>query len=56
MNPVTLEAIKLLLELNDNPNISMDQKVTNLQIIEKMLFIIEKDVNQAYAKYSAVLN
>lgn len=54
MNPVSLDAIKLLLDMKAlNPNdIEYGKRLD--KIVESLLFIIEKDVEQAFQKYSSV--
>lgn len=54
MNPVTLEAIKLFLEMKKTASAEMKEQLQAM--IEKMVFICDKDIDQAYMKYSTVLN
>lgn len=54
MNPTTLEAIKLFLEMQNNTLITAGQKEQTLLMIDKLLMIMQKDVQQAYEKYASI--
>lgn len=54
MNPTTLEAIKLFLEMQNNTLLTEAQKKQTLLMMDKLLMIIEKDVQQAYEKYATI--
>lgn len=54
MNPTTLEAVKLLLELQNSTLLTGEQKETALKMVDKLLFIMTKDVDQGYEKYAQV--
>lgn len=54
MNPTTLEAVKLLLELQNQSLVTKEQKELALKMIDKLLFIMSKDVDQGYEKYAQV--
>lgn len=54
MNPVTLDAIKLFLDLLARTDIEAEQKRLT-SMVDKLIFIVEKDIDQAYAKYSSIL-
>lgn len=53
MNPVSLEAIKLLLTMADTTSIDAE-KTRLLKMVESLIFIMEKDIEQAFQKYSTV--
>ena len=53
MNPVSLDAIRLLLGLIDQTEVKEEQaRLTRM--IDNLLFIMEKDIEQAFQKYSTV--
>lgn len=54
MNPTTLEAIKLFLEMQHNTLVTDEQKKQTLLMLDKLLMIMEKDVQQAYEKYASI--
>ena len=54
MNPTTLEAIKLFLEMQNNTLVTDEQKKQTLLMLDKLLMIMEKDVQQAYEKYASI--
>lgn len=53
MNPVSLDAIKLLMDLSALTD-KESEKLRYAKVIEQLLFIMEKDVEQAFQKYSTV--
>lgn len=53
MNPVSLDAIRLLLGLADATD-KTEEKARLLKMVEQLVFIIEKDIEQAFQKYSTV--
>jgi hypothetical protein len=53
MNPVSLEAIRLLLGLIDSTD-KDEEKKRLLKMVDNLVFIMEKDIEQAYQKYATV--
>ena len=53
MNPVSLEEIRLLLGLAENTT-KEEEKKRLLKMVDNLVFIMEKDIEQAYSKYATV--
>ena len=53
MNPVSLEAIRLLLGLVAETD-KEEEKKRLLKMVDSLVFIMEKDIEQAFQKYSTV--
>jgi hypothetical protein len=53
MNPVSLEAIRVLLGLAEGTT-KEAEKARLLKMVDQLVFIMEKDIEQAFEKYSTV--
>lgn len=53
MNPVSLDAIRLLLGLSEATD-KEEEKARLLKMVDNLIFIMEKDIEQAFHKYSTV--
>lgn len=53
MNPISLDAIKLLLDMQALSSKEEDKSKFQ-KMIDSLVFIMEKDIEQAFQKYSTV--